>query len=221
MNKLIIMLLTITAFMSPAIGADQTGDKCQQIGAISKSDKGYVLSCVDNKWKKIGTTQIAINVNILEGDKLLHSGTVFGLDGQTIPVSISKEYSRQYTASATKTTKKSGETAVELTSGTVKEGFSLGLTPALAKNGKIEVDLLAKKSNLTQLQTIRQGDLVIQAPQVSTLEMQQKFMLTNGETIAIPYGSMIPLPSAADSGADSGVPSAKYTILLTAATVEH
>lgn len=136
----------------------------------------------------------------------LTSTTVTTLDGQPAPVSIGTE--RSYIAEA----KKDGDKVV-LTPGTVKDGFFMTLTPTLTQDGKITVEFVASKSEVTSFQNFKQGELEIQLPQVNLIELKQKFTLDNGKEISIPFGPLVEPVKSAEMGK---LPRTQFTLKLVA-----
>lgn len=143
MKKLFVSLLLLVTCTSTAFAADKVGDHCKKIGFVSQVS-GKLMSCVDGKWKSVGTTPITLNVQLADGSKSLTNMSVTTLNGQPAPISIGSDHT--YVASA----KKEGD-KVTVTPGVVHEGVSMTLTPTLAKDGKIEVELVVVKDDLAAI----------------------------------------------------------------------
>ncbi len=193
MNKFTLLFVLFVALTSTVMAADKAGDACPTTGYISQTNSGEILSCVDGKLKhtsQVGTRQITVSVQLLEGVKSLVSTVVTTLDGQPVPVNLGTE--RSYIAKA----KKEGDKVV-LTPGTVKDGFFMTLTPTLTKDGKIEVAFEVIKSEVTSFSAFKQGDLEVQLPQVSTIELKHKVALDSSKPIEIPFGQLVMPPEGA------------------------
>lgn len=206
MKKTFLLCIMMVVFTSTAFAADKEGDSCPSTGYLTSQVGGEVLSCINGKWKltgHVGTTQVTLTVQLMEGDKLQTSTSVTTLDGQPVPISIGTE--RAYVAEA----KKEGDKVI-LTPGIVKSGFFMTMTPTLAKDGKIEVEFVVSKSELTAINKFKQGDMEIELPQVSSVDLKQKVALDSGKEITIPFGPLV-------EPMQSGKPAhAKYTLKLVA-----
>lgn len=145
---------------------------------------------------KIGTTGITLSVKLMEGSDLLVSGSVVTLDGQAAPLRVGTE--RSYIAGATKEGGKGGK--VVLSPGTVFDGFFITLTPTLTGDGKIDVEFAASKSKVNAIERIQSGDLEIQLPDVSSVELKQKVALDNGKEITLPFGTLVEPQKTASTG---------------------
>jgi len=209
MKKLSLFSLLFAVFTSIAIAADKVGDSCPQTGYLSSEVGGEVLSCVEGKWKltgHVGTTQVTLVVQLMEGDKRLTSAAVTTLDGQPAPIGIGRQLS--YIAEA----KKEGDKLV-VTPGVVKDGFFMTMTPTLTQDGKITVEFVASKSEVTAIQNVKQDDLEIQLPQVSTVDLKQKLALENGKEIVIPFGPLVEPMKSIETGKPART---QYTLKLVA-----
>lgn len=206
MKKTFLLCIMMVVFTSTAFAADKEGDSCPSTGYHTSQVGGEVLSCINGKWKltsHVGTVQITVGVQLLEGTKGLTSFQLITLDGQPAPMNIEAE--RSYIAEA----KKDGDKVV-LTPGTVKDGFSMTMTPTLAKDGKIEVEFVANKTEITAMNKFKQGDMEIELPQVNSIDLKQKLALDSGKEITIPFGPLV-------EPMQSGKPAhAKYTLKLVA-----
>lgn len=195
MKKISLLSLLFAVFTSAAFATDKAGDACPQTGYITSQVGGHV-----------GATQVTLAIQLMDGDKLLTSTTATTLDGQPVPISIGNE--RSYIAE----TKKEGDKVV-VTPGMVKDGFFMTMTPILTQDGKITVEFIANKSEVTAIQTFKQGDLEIQLPQVSTVDLKQKLALENGKEIVIPFGPLVESMKSVETGKPAR---AQYTLKLVA-----
>ena len=182
MKKISILPIILTVLTATAFAADTVGDPCQQTTYSTAQVGGDVLSCVDGKLKvtgHVGSTHVTLSVQLMEGDKNLTSTTVTALDGQPTPIRIGSE--RSYTTDAHK---EGGEV-------TVKDGFFMAITPTITPDGKIGVVFVAQKSEVTSVQTLKQGETAIPLPQVNTIEIKPTLALENGKKIIIPFGPLV------------------------------
>lgn len=212
MKKLTLLALLFAVLPSTAMAADKAGDPCATTGYVSQTGN-ELLSCVDGKGKRtgqVGTMQITIGVQLLEGDKRLISSQVTTLDGQPTPLDIGTK--RPYIAEA----KKEGDEVVR-TPGTVMDGFFMTLTPTLRQDGKIAVEFVANKSEVTSIQTFKQGDLEVEFPEVSTVRLKQKLTLDNGKEILIPFGALVEPMESVEAGK---LPRTQYTLKLVAESAD-
>lgn len=184
MKKLPLLSLLFAVFTSTAIAADKVGELTGHAGA----------------------TQVTLAVQLMEGDKRLTSTTVTTLDGQSVPISIGSE--RSYIAEAAKEGNK-----VVLTPGMVKDGFFMTMTPTLTLDGKITVEFVVSKSEVTAIQSFKQGDLEIQLPQVSTLDLKQKLAMESGNEVVIPFGPLVEPMKSIETGKPART---QYTLKLVA-----
>lgn len=164
MKKLFLLPILFAILTLPAFAADKVGDPCPQTGCIASQ----IGDEVDGKWKltsHVGTTQVTLSVQLMEGDKRLISATATTLDGQPVPIFMER-------------TPLHG----------CKEGFFMMATPVLTQqDGKIVVDIVASKVEVN----FNQDDMENQLPPVSTFALKQKLTFDSGKEILIPFGPLV------------------------------
>lgn len=146
---------------------------------------------------------VQLTVKLMEGDKLLNSTTISTIEGQSAPIDVGREI--PYTANAMKEAGK-----VVLIPGTAKDGFFMRMTPTLKKDGQIEVEFNAHKMTVTSISDYKMGDVTIQLPQVSSVELKGAIDLAEGKEASIPFG---PIKASSQGGAT------QYTLKLVAVKI--
>lgn len=127
--------------------------------------------------------RVNLTVKLMEAGKVVSSAMISALEGQAAQSVDAREST--YVAEA----KLEGE-AVVLTPGTIESGFFVTMTPAITREGKIEVAFVARKSEVTSIKSIAWGGVEVQSPQVSSIGMEQKVVLEQGREVSIPFGSI-------------------------------
>lgn len=208
-----ILSILLASFTSTAFAADKAGDSCPTTGYASTQIGGELLSCIDGKWEllgHVGTTNVTLAVRVMEGKTLLTSASVTTLDGQPAPIGVGNL--RTYVAES----RKDGDKVI-VTTGTVKEGLFMTMTPTLIKKGKIKVDFVMSKVEVTAMSNVKQGDLTVQLPQIKSIDLKQALALDDGQEFVIPFGSLV---NSTNDTAESGkLPHPQYTLRITATKI--
>jgi len=157
----------------PGYATSQVGDQ------VTTCENGTVTNIAH-----VGTTPVRLTVQLTDGSKTLIDVQGSTLNGQPFPISMGADHT--YIASARKEGGK-----VKIVSGVVHDGLSITITPTLTKDGKIEVNFVAEKAELTSMTKLKQGGLEVDLPQVRSIGMKQTIILDNGKDITIPFGDII------------------------------
>lgn len=183
-----IILAALIVALAPPSNASNKENTCRKTDFMSQMGAA-TFKCVDGNWKHtglVGNTRVEIAVELIEGDKTLASSTLFTMDGQ--PTNIGMGNVRTYISKA-----KVDGPEVVTTPDSVKEGFYMAMTPTLIKdrNDKMELDFVAKHSEIISISNFRVENIEVQLPQVKTFELKSKIDLENGKAIYIPFGPII------------------------------
>ena len=171
-----LIIIAMALLSSAAFASDKAGYPCPTDGWVSRQIGGEVLSCVDSKWKlsHVGTTQITMSIQLLEGIRRHISTQVMTLDNQPTPISISF----------------------------VDGELSMVLTPTLIQGDKILVDLAANKSEIHPLKpgempfsSSQMNQFYIR--QMVALKIGEEVAIPFGPQVMPPEGTSIPMPSHA------------------------
>ena len=182
-----LLFLCSIAFTHTAIAAGNNATPCTLPGYVTSQIDKKVTICEDGAVTHIGhvgATPIKLSVQLTNGSKSLIDVKITTLDGQPAPIGIGTDHT--YIASATKDGDK-----VAITPGVVRDGFAMTLVPTLAKHGKIEVKFDASKSELTSINKYKQGDMEVELPQVTSMNLKQTITLEDGKEVTIPFGPMV------------------------------
>lgn len=185
--KKFLLIAFIAMLSTSAFAENRPGTVCLGDGQLSQTGRA-VLSCRDGKWMEfstVGTAMVSIKVVVMDGETVLFSSQVNTLDGQPAPIVIEQEMS--YVAG----TESHEREQIVSSSGKVKTGIYLTLTPVLVRNGNIDVDFTISKSDLDSIQTYEQGDSEVPPPQITLAGLTQKVEMVSGQETVIPFGPLV------------------------------
>lgn len=133
-----------------------------------------------------GTKAIVNALSTVGKTSLVTSGTVISLNGQTVPLNVSREeaYLQSYATTLAGT---SGNPTTTLTPGVVTEGFSMNFTPRITEGNNIMMRYTVDLSSIDSITTFTAPDntSVIQLPQRSVRNFMQNVNVKSGQTLVL------------------------------------
>ncbi len=99
----------------------------------------------------------------------------------TLPLEVRHEIPYVSSTSVTQNPKGTYQT---IEAGMVKPGFNISITPLVDKNG-ITINSKFSMTLLNHMSNIKSGDQVVQLPNISNCDMEQKATLKSGETFVV------------------------------------
>lgn len=117
---------------------------------------------------------------------LVTSGNVISLNGQTVPLNVSREVAYLQSSSTT-VSGDSGVSSSTLTPGLVTEGFAMNFTPRVTDNNSIVMRYTVDLSTIETIEnfTTEDGSSSIQLPQRSVRNFMQNVSVRSGETLVL------------------------------------
>lgn len=113
---------------------------------------------------------------------LLTNNTAISLNGQTVPVNVSRE--KAYVESA-ETTVDDGVITSSITPGMVTEGFSMNFTPRVTDENNVIMRYTIDLSTIESIESFSSGDTTVQLPQRSVRNFMQNVSIKSGQTLVL------------------------------------
>lgn len=115
---------------------------------------------------------------------LVTSGSVISLNGQTVPLNVSRE--KAYVASAETTVSgDSGVSSSSITPGVVTEGFAMNFTPRVADNNTVVMRYTVDLSSIEEIVNFTSGNSTVQLPQRLVRNFMQNVSVKSGQTLVL------------------------------------
>lgn len=115
---------------------------------------------------------------------LVTSGSVISLNGQTVPLNVSRE--KAYVASTSTTVSgDSGVSSSSITPGVVTEGFAMNFTPRVTDSNTVLMRYTVDLSSIEDIATFTSGDSSVQLPQRLVRNFMQNVSVTSGQTLVL------------------------------------
>lgn len=115
---------------------------------------------------------------------LVTSGSVISLNGQTVPLNVSRE--KAYVASSSTTVSgDSGVSSSSITPGVVTEGFAMNFTPRVTDNNNVIMRYTVDLSSIEQIVDFTSGDSTVQLPQRLVRNFMQNVSVRSGQTLVL------------------------------------
>lgn len=173
-----VALLSLTAFAADAPVAEA---KCQKPGEqwVSKNGVSMLYCSQAGFWRdKTKAPAVAFDVVVTKGGDLVTKATVQALDGDSAPVSVTKE------TAYTKEISRDKDGKLVLVPGAITTGFVLILTPGVQDDGQIKTDVNLSVTDLLGLKKVPTADgIEIERPEVDGGGMKQTLIFKSGQTI--------------------------------------
>lgn len=115
---------------------------------------------------------------------LVTSGSVISLNGQTVPLNVSRE--KAYVASAETTVSgDSGVSSSSITPGVVTEGFAMNFTPRVTDNNTVIMRYTVDLSSIEEIVNFTSGTSTVQLPQRLVRNFMQNVSVKSGQTLVL------------------------------------
>lgn len=161
-------------FSSAGAGSSSTGVAPSISGVINAGPFG-------------GTSAVFSALSSLGNTKLLTSGTVSSLNGQTVPLNVAREIAYLQSYATTLASGVGGTSTTTLTPGVVTEGFSMSFTPRILQDNRVMLRYSVDLSSVDQIETFQapDGNSAIQLPRRSVRNFMQNVSMRSGQTLVL------------------------------------
>lgn len=132
-----------------------------------------------------GSNVVGRALSTLGNTTLLTSGTVISLNGQTVPLNVSREQAYVQSASTNLQGSDSNLATTTLTPGVATEGFSMNFTPRILDNNQVLVRYSIDLSVIEDIQTFTGGSTTIQLPRRSVRNFLQNVSVPSGNSLVL------------------------------------
>ena len=132
-----------------------------------------------------GSNVVGRALSTLGNTTLLTSGTVISLNGQTVPLNVSREQAYVQSASTNLQGSNSNLATTTLTPGVATEGFSMNFTPRILDNNQVLVRYSIDLSVIEDIQTFTGGSTTIQLPRRSVRNFLQNVSVPSGNSLVL------------------------------------
>ena len=145
------------------------------------------FSGVINTGPFAGSGALFSALSSLGNAKLLTSGTVSSLNGQTVPMNIAREIAYLQSYATTLASGTGGTSTTTLTPGVVTEGFSMNFTPRILQDNRVMLRYSVDLSSVDQIETFESpdGNSAIQLPRRSVRNFMQNVSMRSGQTLVL------------------------------------
>lgn len=134
-----------------------------------------------------GSSVIAQALSTMGNTSLVTSATAITLNGQTVPINVSREQAYLQSYSTTLNGGTSGTSTTTLTPGVVQEGFSMNFTPRILDGNNVMMRYAVDLSNIDNIATFTSPDglSAIQLPTRSVRNFLQNVNIHSGESLML------------------------------------
>lgn len=134
-----------------------------------------------------GSNAVGAALSTLGHTDLVTSVQAVTLNGQTVPVNVSKEQAYLKSYSTTLNGSTAGQSTTTLTPGVVTEGFSMNFTPRIMDDGDVIMRYAVDLSNIDNITTFTSpdGNSAIQLPTRSVRNFLQNSELHSGQSLMV------------------------------------
>ncbi len=134
-----------------------------------------------------GSNVVGRALSSLGNTTLLTSGTVISLNGQTVPLNVSREQAYLQSSSTNFNGSNSGLATTTLTPGVATEGFSMNFTPRILDNNQVLVRYSIDLSVIEEIETFASpgGGSAIQLPRRSVRNFLQNVSVPSGNSLVL------------------------------------
>jgi type IVB pilus formation R64 PilN family outer membrane protein len=126
-------------------------------------------------------------LNSLGNARLVTSGTVSSLNGQTVPLNVAREIAYLQSYATTLASGTGGTSTTTLTPGVVTEGFSMNFTPRILQDNRVLLRYSVDLSSVDAIETFESpdGNSSIQLPRRSVRNFMQNVSMRSGQTLVL------------------------------------
>ena len=134
-----------------------------------------------------GSNAMFAALSSMGNTSLVTSATAITLNGQTVPLNVSREQAYLQSYSTTLNGGTSGTSTTTLTPGVVQEGFSMNFTPRILDGNNIMMRYAVDLSNIDQITTFTSPDglSAIQLPSRSVRNFLQNVDIHSGQSLML------------------------------------
>jgi type IVB pilus formation R64 PilN family outer membrane protein len=134
-----------------------------------------------------GSKAVVAALSTLGNTSLVTSSTAITLNGQTVPVNVSREQAYLQSYSTTLNGGTTGTSTTTLTPGVVTEGFSMNFTPRILEGNTVMMRYAIDLSNIENIATFTSPDglSAIQLPARSVRNFLQNVNIHSGESLML------------------------------------
>ncbi|HAX92158.1 MAG TPA: hypothetical protein DCY07_08155, partial [Rhodospirillaceae bacterium] len=169
--------------LSSAFEANVTGLTNQMAGSAASKAANFNVAVLDPE-KTGSITSIFSALSTIGDTTRVSQFPLTTLNNRTVSRRVGRDISYVESLSNTESTGSSFSSST-VTPGTVREGFSLQLTPRLLQDGRILMQYSFSLVDLIELVNFPTGSGNVQLPETSTRVFVQQAMLKNGSTLII------------------------------------
>lgn len=170
---------------SKGISLGQTGTTNTGSGSSSSANPSFTFTQKTGPFA--GSNVVASALSTMGKTTLVTSVQAITLNGQTVPVNVSRQQAYLQSYSTTLNGGVSGASTTTLTPGVVSEGFSMNFTPRIMDNNGVMMRYAVDLSNIEGIATFTSpdGTSAIQLPTVSVRNFLQNVQIHSGESLML------------------------------------
>lgn len=188
--------------------ASRNGIQIGSQGGASGAPSSFTLGVQNGPFS--GSQFVASVLSTIGKTSLLTSVPVTTLNGQTVPVNISRD--RAYVASVSSTVNGSdagGGTTSTITPGVVSEGFSMNVMPRILEDNNVVIRYAVDLSTIEGITTFTSpdGGSSVQLPQRASRNFLQNVKVKSGQTLVLTGFQQV---TGGETGQGPGSPSAWF-----------
>ena len=170
-----------------AAGRFNLGFSSNSAGGTIDGGAAPGLSGVINSGPFAGSGALFQALSSLGNTKLVTSGTVSSLNGQTVPMNIAREVAYLQSYATTLASGTGGTSTTTLTPGVVTDGFSFNFTPRILQDNRVLLRYSVDLSSIDAIETFESpdGNTAIQLPRRSVRNFMQNVSMRSGQSLVL------------------------------------
>lgn len=147
----------------------------------------FTIDVTDPNSPFAGSSVVGRALSTIGNTSLLTSGTVISLNGQTVPLNVSREQAYLQSSSTNFNGSDNGLATTTLTPGVATEGFSMNFTPRILDNNQVLVRYSIDLSVIEDIETFTApgGSSAIQLPRRSVRNFLQNVSVPSGNSLVL------------------------------------
>lgn len=181
------MAMDWTLAWREAAGRFNLGFSSNSAGGSINGGAAPGLSGVINTGPFTGSNALFQALSSLGNTKLVTSGTVSSLNGQTVPMNIAREVAYLQSYATTLASGTGGTSTTTLTPGVVTDGFSFNFTPRILQDNRVLLRYSVDLSSIDAIETFESpdGNSAIQLPRRSVRNFMQNVSMRSGQSLVL------------------------------------
>ena len=154
-------------------------------GSAAGSPNSFTLDVKNGPWT--GSSVVASVLSTVGNTTLLTSAPVTTLNGQTVPLNISRDQAYVASFSTTLGGGTTGGSTTTITPGVVSEGFSMNVTPRILEDNNVVIRYAVDLSTIEGIQEFvsPDGQSAIQLPRRAVRNFLQNVNVRSGQTLVL------------------------------------